>query len=81
MAGGKKDSEREKELKRLLDGLIKDKTAEEILGESGLVKELTQRLVTHVLEGEMSAHLGYDKHAAEGRNGGNSRNGRARKRL
>ena len=81
MAGGKKDSEREKELKRLLDGLIKVKTAEEILGESGLVKELTQRLVTHVLEGEMTAHLGYDKHAAEGRNGGNSRNGRARKRL
>jgi putative transposase len=81
MAGSKKESEQEKELKRLLDGLIKDKTAEEILGESGLVKELTQRLVEHVLDGEMTAHLGYDKHAVEGRNGGNSRNGRARKRL
>jgi putative transposase len=81
MAGKKMESEQEKELKRLLDGLIKDKTAEEILGETGLVKELTQRLVEHVLDGEMTAHLGYDKHAAEGRNGGNSRNGRARKRL
>lgn len=81
MAGRKKESEQEKELRRLLDGLIKDKTAEEILGESGLVKELTQRLIEHVLEGEMTAHLGYDKHAAEGRNRSNSRNGRNLKRL
>ena len=81
MAGRKKDIEQEKELRRLLDGLIKDKTAEEILGETGLVRELTQRLVEHVLEGEMTAHLGYDKHSVEGRNGGNSRNGRGRKRL
>jgi transposase-like protein len=27
------------------------------------------------LEEEMSEHVGYDKHAVEGRNGGNSRNG------
>ena len=81
MAGKKKDSEQEKELRQLLDKLIKDKTAEEILGEAGLVKDLTQRLIEHVLEGEMTAHLGYDKHAAEGRNGSNSRNGRGRKRL
>jgi putative transposase len=27
------------------------------------------------LEAEMSSHMGYDKHAVEGRNGGNSRNG------
>jgi putative transposase len=81
MAGRKKESEQEKDLRLLLDGLIKDKTAEEILGESGLVKELTQRLIEHVLEGEMTAHLGYDKHAAEGRNRSNSRNGRNLKRL
>ena len=81
MAGRKKDIGQEKELRRLLDGLIKDKTAEEILGETGLVRELTQRLVEHVLEGKRTAHLGYDKHSVEGRNGGNSRNGRGRKRL
>ena len=81
MAGKKKSSEQEKELRQLLDKLIKDKTAEEILGEAGLVKDLTQRLIEHVLEGEMTAHLGYDKHAVEGRNGSNSRNGRGRKRL
>jgi putative transposase len=71
----------EKELNALLDSLIKGKSAEEILGESGLLKELTKRLVERALEGEMNAHLGYEKHASEGRNGGNSRNGRGRKRL
>ncbi len=40
-----------------------------------LVKGLTRRLVERVLEGEMTAHLGYEKHAQEGRDGGNFRNG------
>ncbi len=71
----------EKELNRLLDDLVKGKTSEEILGNSGLVKELTKRLVERVLEGELDAHLGYTKHATEGRNGKNSRNGRAQKRV
>jgi putative transposase len=72
--------EKEKDLNELLDSLVRGKTPEEILGESGLVKDLTRRLVERALEGEMSAHLGYDKHAVEGRNRGNSRNGRGRKR-
>lgn len=71
----------EKELNRLLDGLVKGKTAEEILGDAGLVKELTKRLVERVLEGELNAHLGYEKHATAGRNGGNSRNGRSTKQV
>lgn len=33
------------------------------------------------LEGELTDHLGYEKHAREGRNSGNSRNGRTRKRV
>jgi putative transposase len=37
--------------------------------------------VERVLEGEMTAHLGYEKHAQEGRDGGNSRNGRTSKRI
>jgi putative transposase len=28
-----------------------------------------------MLEAELTAHLGYEPHAAEGRNSGNSRNG------
>ncbi len=70
-----------KELDTLLDELVRGKNAEEIFGKEGLVQELTKRLVERALEGEMTAHLGYEKHAAEGRNQGNSRNGRGRKRV
>lgn len=69
------------ETDELLDRLLEGRKPEEILGNEGLVAELTKRLVERALEGEMAAHLGYDKHASEGRNGRNSRNGRARKRV
>jgi putative transposase len=71
----------EKALNRLLDSLVEGKTSEEILGDSGLIRELTKRLVERVLDGELNDHLGYQKHAAEGRNGKNSRNGKATKRV
>lgn len=71
----------EKELNALLDQLIKGKSPDEILGKSGLLEALTKRLVERALEGEMSAHLGYEKHATEGRNRRNSRNGHGRKRV
>ena len=70
-----------KELDAILDSLVRGKTPEEIFGDSGLVKELTKRLVERALEAEMTSHLGYAKHATEGRNTPNSRNGRAQKRL
>jgi putative transposase len=60
---------------KLLDELLQGKTPEEILGRDGLLKGLTKRLVERALEGEMTTHLGYEKHAPEGRNSGNSRNG------
>jgi putative transposase len=71
----------DRKLNELLDGLVQGKTPEEILGEDGLIRDLTKRLVERALEGEMTAHLGYEKHAPAGRNKGNSRNGRTRKRV
>jgi putative transposase len=65
----------------LLDELIKDKTPEEIVSDSGVLGALTKRLYERALEGEMTAHLGYEKHAAEGRNKKNSRNGKTSKRV
>ena len=65
----------------LLDSLLEGKTPEEILGDEGLLQDLTKRLVERALEGEMTAHLGYDKHAPEGRNRANSRNGHTAKRI
>ena len=66
---------------KMLDELLKGKKPEEILGQEGLLKELTKRLVERALEGEMTAHLGYEKHAPEGRNTGNSRNGKSKKTV
>ena len=63
------------EVDKLLDELLQGKTPEEILGRDGLLKGLTKRLVERALEGEMTTPLGYEKHAPEGRNSGNSRNG------
>ncbi len=47
----------------------------ELTGPDGLLKAITKTVLETALEEEMSEHLGYDKHAVEGRNYGNSRNG------
>jgi transposase-like protein len=46
-----------------------------VTGPDGLLKAITKTVLESALEEEMSEHLGYDKHAVQGRNGGNSRNG------
>ena len=51
------------------------------MGAGGLLEDLTKQVYERALEGELTAHLGYEKHAPEGRNRGNSRNGRSTKRL
>ena len=48
---------------------------EDLTGPDGLLKAITKQVIEAALEEEMSEHVGYDKHAVEGRNGGNSRNG------
>jgi putative transposase len=69
------------DIDKMLDELIKGKKPDEILGEDGVLKELTKRLVERALEGEMTHHLGYEKHAPDGKNSGNSRNGKSSKRV
>ncbi len=49
-----------------------------LTGPDGLLKALTKTVIETALDEEMSEHLGYDKHAPEGRNRGNSRNGQTR---
>lgn len=45
-----------------------------LTGPGGLLKSGTKLVIETALEEEMSEHLGYDRHAVEGRNRGNSRN-------
>src|SRR5262245_31177367 len=64
-----------------LDELLAGKTTEEIVGPDGLLKQLTKRLVERAMGTELTHHLGYEKHAAEGRGSGNNRNGTSRKKV
>jgi putative transposase len=67
---------------KLIDELLKNyKKPEDIIGEGGLLKQLTKAVLERALAAEMSQHVGYEKHAAEGRNGSNSRNGSTKKTL
>lgn len=63
--------------KELLDELIGElKKPEEFYGKGGLIEELTRAITERALEGELTHHLGYPKHAVSGNNSGNSRNGK-----
>ena len=68
--------------KELLDELLANyEKPEDLLGESGILKQLSKALIERSLEGEMTHHLGYPKHSPEGTNSGNSRNGRNKKSV
>ena len=48
--------------KEILDELIKDyKKPEDLLGESGLLQELTKALLERAMESELTHELGYEK--------------------
>jgi putative transposase len=47
----------------------------ELVGPGGLLTGLTKTVLETALEAELDDHLGYPKHAVEGNNTGNSRNG------
>ena len=66
----------------LIDSLLADyKTAEDLIGEHGLLKQLTKKLVERALEAEMAEHLGHGKHEPVANPAGNTRNGRSKKTL
>jgi len=67
---------------KLIDELLAGRsTVAEIAGENGLLKQLTKAILERALAAELTAHLGYEKHAVVGHNSGNSRNGASQKRL
>ena len=66
-------------VKKLVAELAKNVKTESDLSE--LSSELVKMTVEAALGAEMDHHLGYEKHAVEGRNSGNSRNGHSSKTL
>jgi len=66
----------------LIDKLLVDyQRPEQIVGENGLLKQLTKAILERAMNAELSQHLGYEKHEAAGYNSGNSRNGKSRKKI
>lgn len=67
---------------KIIDELLKRyEKPEDLLGEGGIVEQLTKALIERALQGEMTHHLGYEKHSVEGHGSGNSRNGTTSKTL
>jgi putative transposase len=62
---------------RLVGKLVEQARASglQLSGEGGLLQRLTKLVIESALEGEITDHLGYDKHDPAGKNGANSRNG------
>jgi putative transposase len=68
--------------KKLIDELLIDyKKPEDIIGENGLLKQLTKAILERALQAEMTDHLGYEKHNPAGHRRGNTRNGKSQKTL
>jgi putative transposase len=66
----------------LIDNLLKGyKKPEDIIGENGLLKQLTKAVLERAMQVEMTEHLGYEKHDPAGRRTGNSRNGKTSKTI
>ena len=66
--------------REMLDELLKDyQKPEDILGDNGIIQQLTKAILERALEGELTHCLGYEKHARSDSN--NSRNGKSSKTL
>ena len=66
----------------LIDSLLANyKKPEDLIGEHGLLKQLTKALVERALQAELAEHLGHAKHDTVTHPSGNTRNGTSRKTL
>ena len=66
----------------LVDLLLKDyKSPEDLIGENGLLKQLTAALVNRALQAEISHHLGYQRGEKPPEGQANRRNGSSPKKL
>ena len=66
----------------LLSGLLANyKRPEDLIGENGLLKQLTKLLVERALDAELTEHLGHERNEAVSNPVGNTRNGKSKKTL
>lgn len=81
LLGGDEPSTDEKraKAKELVGQLMADYEPDQLLSQSGLLKQLVGAVVERALEAEMTEHLGYEKGRRSGTRTGNSRNGTSAK--
>ncbi|NLG97292.1 MAG: hypothetical protein GX491_08025 [Chloroflexi bacterium] len=61
--------------------LAKAKSVDDFFGKEGIFARLFSNTIEQMLQAELTEHLGYEPHAAKGRNSGNSRNGSYPRKL
>src|SRR4029453_14443110 len=68
-------------VERIQQELARAKSIDDFFGKEGIFAGLFADTLEQMLEAELTAHLGYPHHAPEGRNSGNSRNGKRTRQL
>jgi transposase-like protein len=78
----KREKKEKDQIDLLLDQIdFKGLTQEDVLGQDGLVKMLTAKILNRAMDAELEHHLGYPKNSNAGDNSGNSRNGHTEKTV
>src|SRR5919199_6580846 len=68
-------------VERVQQELASAKSLDDFFGKDGIFARLFADTLEQMLDAELTAHLGYPGHAPEGRNSGNSRNGKRTRKL
>src|SRR3982751_431574 len=68
-------------VERIQQELASAESIDDFFGKEGIFARLFASTLEHMLEAELTAHLGYQPYAANGRNSGNSRNGKRPRSL
>jgi transposase-like protein len=68
-------------VERIQQELARAKSIDDFFGKEGIFARLFADTLEQMLEAELTAHLGYPRHAPEGHNSGNSRNGKRTRQL
>ena len=66
---------------RVQQELASAKSMDDFFGREGIFARLFADTLEEMLEAELTAHLGYEPHAPQGRNSGNSRNGKRTRKI
>jgi transposase-like protein len=68
-------------MERIQQELSSARSIDDFFGKDGIFARLFATTLEQMLEAELTAHLGYEKYEAKGRNSGNNRNGRYKRKV